>query len=102
MDQAFSSSWRDKIALNSAPKPQAVRRIGRNRSRICCRNHRRNGGDKAERRRKSYSAMPGATTARLVFLAAAIAWKTVHDAPEPVPKRPTKGDVEATVARNGI
>jgi len=29
MDQAFSSSWRDKIALNSAPKPQAVRRSGR-------------------------------------------------------------------------
>jgi len=44
--------------------------------------------------------MPGATTARLVFLAAAIAWK-LFMMPQTVPKRPTKGDVEPTVARNG-
>ena len=42
-----------------------------------------------------------ATTARLVFLAAAIAWK-LFMMPHTVPKRPTKGEVEPTVARNGM
>ncbi len=45
------------------------------------------------------SAMPGATTARLVFLLTAIAWKLVM-MPHTVPNRPMKGAVEPTVARN--
>jgi hypothetical protein len=44
------------------------------------------------------SAMPGATTARLVFLLLAIDWKLVM-MPHTVPNRPTKGAVEPTVAR---
>ena len=47
----------------------------------------------------SASAMPGATTARLVFLDMAIAWKLVM-MPHTVPNRPMKGAVEPTVARN--
>src|SRR6516225_6190273 len=50
---------------------------------------------------KSDSAMPGATTARLVFLDAAIAWK-LFMMPQTVPKRPMKGEVDPTVARNGM
>ncbi len=50
---------------------------------------------------KSDSAMPGATTARLVFLAAAIDWK-LFMMPHTVPNRPTKGAVEPTVARNDM
>src|SRR5207237_7627693 len=49
----------------------------------------------------SDSAMPGATTARLVFFAAAIDWK-LSIMPQTVPNRPTKGAVAPTVARNGI
>src|SRR5205814_992234 len=45
------------------------------------------------------SAMPGATTARLVFLDAAIAWKLVM-MPHTVPNRPMHGAVEPTVARS--
>ena len=45
----------------------------------------------------SDSAMPGATTARLVFLAAAIDWK-LFMMPHTVPNSPTKGAVEPTVA----
>ncbi len=45
--------------------------------------------------------MPGATTARLVFFAAAIDWK-LSIMPQTVPNRPTKGAVAPTVARNGI
>ncbi len=47
----------------------------------------------------SASAMPGATTARLVFFDTAMAWKLVM-MPQTVPNRPTNGAVEPTVARN--
>ena len=46
----------------------------------------------------SASAMPGATTARDVFLEAAIDWKLVM-MPHTVPNRPMKGPAEPTVAR---
>ena len=46
----------------------------------------------------SDSAMPGATTARLVFFAAAIEEK-LFMMPQTVPNRPTNGAVEPTVAR---
>ena len=45
----------------------------------------------------SASAMPGATTERLVFFEAAIAWNEVM-MPHTVPKRPMKGPAEPTVA----
>jgi hypothetical protein len=46
----------------------------------------------------SASAMPGATTARDVFFETAIDWKLVM-MPQTVPKRPTNGAVDPTVAR---
>ena len=49
----------------------------------------------------SASAMPGATTARLVFFCAAIAVKAFM-MPQTVPNRPTKGAVEPTVARKPV
>ena len=47
----------------------------------------------------SASAMPGATTAKLVFLLLAMPWKAVM-MPQTVPNSPTKGATEPTVARN--
>ena len=44
------------------------------------------------------SAMPGATTARLVLCCIAISSKAPL-MPQTVPKRPTKGEIEPTVAR---
>src|SRR5690349_14984970 len=49
----------------------------------------------------SDSAIPGATTARLVFFAAAIDWK-LSMMPHTVPNRPTTGAVAPTVARKFI
>ena len=46
----------------------------------------------------SASAMPGATTARPVFLASAMAVK-LRMMPQTVPNRPTNGATEPTVAR---
>src|ERR1700675_1476457 len=48
----------------------------------------------------SASAMPGATTERLVFCAAAIPAK-LRMIPHTVPKRPMNGAAEPSVARNG-
>src|SRR6476619_7424099 len=45
----------------------------------------------------SASAMPGATTAKDVFLEAAIDWKLVM-MPQTVPNNPTKGPAEPTMA----
>ncbi|ODR96490.1 hypothetical protein AUC70_14495 [Methyloceanibacter stevinii] len=46
------------------------------------------------------SAMPGATTARLVSFCVAMAVKLLT-MPQTVPNRPTNGAAEPTVAKNG-
>ena len=56
------------------------------------------GGKQADRGREQRLAMPGATTARLVLLAPAMAVKA-RMIPHTVPNSPTKGATEPTVAR---
>ena len=50
---------------------------------------------------KSASAIPGATTARLVFFDSAIDWNELM-IPQTVPSKPTKGDTEPIDARRFI
>ena len=86
-----SSICRDRMAANSSAKPSSRWACSVNLGReLVIENGRWYGGDKAECGRKQrFRRCPGATTARDVFLEAAIDWKLVM-MPQTVPNRPDK------------
>src|SRR6516225_12166445 len=89
------------MALNSAPKPS--RRDAKRARSLLILLYASTAGIAAASPiavANSASAIPGATTARLVLFAAAIPSK-LRMMPQTVPKRPINGAAEPSVARNG-